>query len=319
VASIYIGRLLLETYYNYRISSLQTHVNALQKQRDGTITKLKAATKYDSTQQLLEKYGGTPSKPRAKSQDKGKAQGQQKPQQLPAKTTGFAPPPTANIPRQPPPPNASIPQQHSGPDPRNLANSMPSLGSSPQQRQLPPQESHADFAPNAFPAQQYAQDGGHKWYDRLMDVLLGEDESNAKNRLALICKQCRLVNGQAPPGVRSLEDVGEWRCSACGTTNGAQNETKKLMAELRQEARGGMPSEPSSPATGMPALEEDEEDAVKEEDSGSSDVTQYSDEDQGDTIVVESNKSPEAMQEGLETPPVKRGRGRPKGSTKKKA
>ena len=49
-----------------------------------------------------------------------------------------------------------------------------------------------------------------------MDVLLGEDETLPRARLALICSNCRLVNGQAPPGVKRLEDVGKWRCGGCG-------------------------------------------------------------------------------------------------------
>ena len=51
-------RTALDAYYNYRISHSQTHLNELYKQREAAIQKLKAATKYDSTQQLLEKYGG---------------------------------------------------------------------------------------------------------------------------------------------------------------------------------------------------------------------------------------------------------------------
>jgi hypothetical protein len=65
---LYLGRLALTTYYNYRTSRLQTHLEELQTQRDITIDKLKAATKYNSTQQLLEKYGGTPSPKASPSQ-----------------------------------------------------------------------------------------------------------------------------------------------------------------------------------------------------------------------------------------------------------
>ena len=30
------------------------------------------------------------------------------------------------------------------------------------------------------------------------------------------------MNGQAPPGTRSLEDVGRWRCGGCGAWNGKE-------------------------------------------------------------------------------------------------
>lgn len=72
---------------------------------------------------------------------------------------------------------------------------------------------------------------GH-WYDRIMDLLLGEDETSPKNRIVLICKSCRLVNGQAPPGTHSLSELGTWKCMACGTTNGEVDEGKRLVKEV---------------------------------------------------------------------------------------
>jgi hypothetical protein len=64
--------------------------------------------------------------------------------------------------------------------------------------------------------------------------LLGEDETQPKNRLALICSECRLVNGQAPPGTRNLEDVGRWRCSGCNAWNGKEKVREDAVAELVQ-------------------------------------------------------------------------------------
>jgi endoplasmic reticulum junction formation protein lunapark len=65
--------------------------------------------------------------------------------------------------------------------------------------------------------------------------MLGEDETAAKNRLALICDNCRLVNGQAPPGVRTLEELGRWRCSACNSWNGV--DARKAAREVVETAR----------------------------------------------------------------------------------
>ena len=92
------------------------------------------------------------------------------------------------------------------------------------------------FAPNAFaemPLQSSTtyQQTPH-WYDRILDVLLGEDETAAKNKLVLLCSRCRLVNGQAPPGVRTLEELGRWRCSGCGAWNGVESEGAKLVKEV---------------------------------------------------------------------------------------
>lgn len=235
---IYGVRTTLDTYYAYRIANSQTHLTDLNKQRDSSIDKLKAATKYNSTQELLDKYGKKPEQDPAGSQKKGK-QGTQGKQQSPIQRTGFAPPPTANIQRGPAPApipplkggHASIPPQHSS--------GIPPPGSRPQSSAgLEPGE---EFAPNAFSPEdavppvrqtsvQYAE--GPKWYDRILDVMLGEDETQAKYRIVLICQKCRLVNGQAPPGARSLEDVGRWRCGQCQAWNGVESETAKVLRQM---------------------------------------------------------------------------------------
>ena len=276
-------RLALTTYYDYRISSVQAQLEEQEKQRSKTIQKLKAATKYDSTAELLKKYGGTPTpKPKAKesagprSNGKGTPQQGQVGQQM-GPRTGIMPPPTANIQGRPQPPSLQGSPQN--PLPRQIP--------SPQtQRPASPQSPGADFAPNAFPAPpQYAQvNEGSRWYDRLMDVLLGEDESLPGKRLALICKDCRLVNGQAPPGVKRMEDVGRWRCAGCGTMNGEENEVKKLVESIKNEAP--VTEESSIPVSKTEgAKKHPEKDEVEDEES---DVTQYSSEEETDKAPAEA-------------------------------
>lgn len=104
-------------------------------------------------------------------------------------------------------------------------------------------------------------------------MLLGEDETNAKNRLALICGSCRLVNGQAPPGVKRLEDVGKWRCSGCGRMNGAEDEGKRLVAEITGQGVANQ-----SVDHGKKKVERVEEElALMGKEGEDSDITQYSD------------------------------------------
>ena len=97
------------------------------------------------------------------------------------------------------------------------------------------------FAPNAFtmppPIAQQSYNEGPHWYDRILDVLLGDDEAAAKNRLALVCQNCKLVNGQAPPGIKSLEDLGKWRCSSCGAMNGVESESIKVVQQMAEKAK----------------------------------------------------------------------------------
>ncbi|KAK3071787.1 hypothetical protein LTR53_008025 [Teratosphaeriaceae sp. CCFEE 6253] len=244
-------RAAIDAYYNYRISHAQTNLNGLLQQREQVIQKLKSATKYDSTQQLLDKYGGgspvqRPSSPRPSK--KRKSEGGEGKQNTPqGMRTGFAPPPTANIQR--PPTAGPMPAGGLGQQRRNVS------GHAPEQ---PPSEPSEDFAPNAFstparppimPQQSQQYHEGPKWYDRIFDVVLGEDETQAKNRIALICQNCRLVNGQAPPGARTPEDVGRWRCSSCQAWNGTKGEGNRIL----KQASGGPDEAQSSRSSDAPS------------------------------------------------------------------
>lgn len=235
--SIYAVRAIASKFFEYQISKTQHYLDSLHEQREVTIEKLKVATKYNSTQQLLEKYGGESPKPTPpkdegpKQREPGSKQGT--PQQ--GGRTGLPPPPTANIRRpqqQPPlPATPARPPQDVGPSPP-----LPVFADSQNFPRPPHSVDEPGFAPNAFPAPvQYHENP--QWYDRLMDVLLGEDETLPKNRLALICRHCRLVNGQAPPGVKSLQEVGKWRCGGCGGWNGEESEAKKVLADIRSQSQ----------------------------------------------------------------------------------
>ncbi|KAE8153395.1 hypothetical protein BDV25DRAFT_127323 [Aspergillus avenaceus] len=234
---IYAVRTVGSKYFDYRINKTLAYLDDLQKQRDETIEKLKVATKYNSTQQLLEKYAGeTPKRSRSKSgDDKKKTEPKRKPStpQTPVQRTGLPPPPTANI-RRPTPVQSPAPSPNFGAPPSPYP-PQPSIQQSPAIPPPPPAFDEPGFAPNAFPsAPQYIEQS--HWYDRLLDVLLGEDETQPKNRTVLICSSCRLVNGQAPPGVKTLEELGRWRCGSCGTWNGVESEAKKVLAGIRNDS-----------------------------------------------------------------------------------
>ncbi|KAG8156964.1 hypothetical protein KVR01_013186 [Diaporthe batatas] len=237
---IYLVRTVATAVYDVRIDSLSSKLKGLQDERAKTIQKLKDATKYDSTLELLEKYGGSDGNAKSKRKstedgDAGNKKSPARPQRhnpAPAQRTHMPPPATANIRRDHMPPVNPATPQPSGPGPQGA---------------LQPQHTgpSADFAPNAFeqqrPRSAHVQGGQyeanpaglqHHWYDRIMDTLLGEDETAAKNRIVLICQECRLVNGQAPPGTTSLAEVGLWRCQGCGAKNGEENEGKRILKEV---------------------------------------------------------------------------------------
>ncbi|KAF7865263.1 hypothetical protein EAF04_006240 [Stromatinia cepivora] len=275
---IYLIRSGITRYYDYMVESITHRLEEQQAERTKTIDKLKAATKYNSTQELLEKYGGAPPKPAApKRTPSAKKTPKNKDAQPPR--TSMGPPATANIPR----PN-QIPSQPSTPQP--LGNRTPPTLTAPSPSPIAPRSEPGppEFAPNAFsgPSQyaqgQYAQNGefvaeGH-WYDRVLDLLLGEDETHPKNRLALICKNCRLVNGQAPPGTKTLADLGKWRCFGCRTLNGEEDEGAKAVQEMKEKiqetkVKEEITSEPDDRSTenaeDTPGSEDFEHDDIKDE------------------------------------------------------
>ncbi|KAF2863876.1 hypothetical protein K470DRAFT_254752 [Piedraia hortae CBS 480.64] len=260
---IIVVRMVLNSYYNFRVSSTQSQLDELRKQREATIKKLKEATRYDTTQQLLDKYGETPRKaqtlPRPQ-RNKNKAEEDRMmpndrmmpvpPQLAMPQRTGFVPPPTANI-------QASRPVSARAADPPSQVSALRLRRSTESDNtRSSPLGPGEEFAPNAFteqpqrlePFQQPANSGvgqqvseGPKWYDRILDVILGEDETQAKNRIALICQHCKLVNGLAPPGATTPEDIGRWRCSNCHEWNGVESESTKILNKLSA-------GEPLSPA-----------------------------------------------------------------------
>lgn len=282
---IYVVRAGITAYYDYRTDSITTRLEEQQAERTKTIEKLKAATKYDSTQVLLEKYGGGPSKPKKPATPKAPKSA---PKQS-GRTSMGAPPPTANVGRpEHTPSQPSTPQPIMRPPP-------PQMIPSPVT-----QQSMAEFAPNAFSAPpQYAQSGdvnaGGNWYDRILDLLMGEDETLPKNRVALICQNCRLVNGQAPPGTRTLAELGKWRCFGCGSMNGEEDEAAKVVKEMKERIE--TQEEPPSP------------EIVKVEDIDSGDGREASTDESGEMI--------EAADSTEETIEVKPRKGRSKGNKKK--
>ncbi|UKZ74414.1 hypothetical protein TrVFT333_002082 [Trichoderma virens FT-333] len=258
---IYTTRVVITGYYNFRIEGLEAKLKALQEERGKTIQKLKDATKYDSTMELIEKYGGPDGRPRSRQQEAPEdSSDAKKPQQgtwtMPERIH-ISPPPTANIPRREFSPASLAPSSRPV---TPLAQSVASF------------DTTAEFAPNAFghglpPRPQSAQSQMYSipppptpsephWYDRIFDVLLGEDETAPKNRIVLICT----------PGTKSLGELGMWKCMACGTPNGEMDEGKRIVREVlksqEKEKDTSSSKEPTTPETDVCDLQD--EDASRE-------------------------------------------------------
>ncbi|KAJ4253280.1 hypothetical protein NW762_010435 [Fusarium torreyae] len=239
---IYVTRTTLATYYNFRIESLSARLKDHQQERAKTIQKLKDATKYDSTLELIEKYGGADGKGKKKDGEENagnKTSNEQRPgapvQGAPGRTR-MPPPPTANIQRpqsqraQSPVPGPNPLEPGAEFAPNAEFSGPPPAAFRPGTPQPPP------LPPSGYSSYSTGPPESH-WYDRIFDILLGEDETAPKNRIVLICKSCRLVNGQAPPGTKTLADVGQWRCMSCGALNGEIDEGKRIVNEVLDAAK----------------------------------------------------------------------------------
>lgn len=301
-----------------RIESLATRLKDQQAERTKTIQKLKDATRYDSTLELLEKYGGGEAKPKSKKKitddaagdGSKKSPGRQQRQNAgtPNRTT-MPPPPTANIQRQNlSPSNQGTPQQL-GTGPYNTPQQQRQHIPSPNQQRM---DATAEFSPNAYDAArpappfapgQYEPAGPQNhWYDRIMDLLLGEDETAPKNRIVLVCKHCRLVNGQAPPGTTSLSELGIWKCMACGAMNGELDEGKRLVKEVL----GQQVQEKHGDSTDGGVEDGESSDMVEVQ----SVEAKTEDEEEGASVASANDGEQEEKEE--ETPVVKKRRGKGK-------
>ncbi|KAI0203341.1 hypothetical protein F4808DRAFT_41232 [Astrocystis sublimbata] len=244
---IYAIRAAAKAYYSFRLDTLEARLKDRKAERAKTIQKLKDATKYDSTLELLEKYGESGERRNKAKNQKGANDGapaqendgsRKKHRQSIDSShlvgrTHLPPPPTANIQR--PSTASGVPPNRQGQFPNSRLESIPSSPHSP------PIE---EFAPNAgAPSSSYTQyetnPGPPRWYDRILDLMLGDDETAPKNRIVLICGKCRLVNGQAPPGVKNVAELGAWKCMGCGATNGEMDEGKKIIQEVLGASKSG--------------------------------------------------------------------------------
>ncbi|CUS07782.1 unnamed protein product, partial [Tuber aestivum] len=305
---IWSVRKFFDLYYNYRIGNAENALEELQTKQNDTIEKLKAATKFSTTQSIIEKYGGGSSSPADTDKKQKKPdtpQGGSINQQLrqrPQSRSGPQGPPQVAGPTAPPTPQ-QIQQQ--------------TIQQQMMAQQPPPPHNPPQPQPSSQQLNQPEEATAPKWYDRLLDVIVGEDETGAKNQYALICKNCRIVNGLAPPGTTSLEDMECWGCVRCGTWNGCPPGQRRYAgseggarrptpdtqdgseAKGRGETRSPSPNPENASATGNKAGKEQEiqSSSVKEDDTLEKEVKPEKDSsDEG---------TPEASQ-----PKTKRGRAR---------
>jgi len=106
------------------------------------------------------------------------------------------------------------------------------------------------------------------------------------------------VNGQAPPGVRTLEELGRWRCSGCGAWNGAESEGAKVVKEITGAVSNSLQQHDGERWEKVPKAEED----IQEEDEH----REFTKEEENSAHDAMSERSPTGRDGGDESGLTKR-------------
>ncbi|KZT51852.1 hypothetical protein CALCODRAFT_459940 [Calocera cornea HHB12733] len=177
---IFFIRRLVHMFYRWRASSEERKLKTLLTEQKAKIAEIKKKTNYDSTRNLLEKYGETSARPEVQSS--------------PLQQRGV---PGALPGTQPSTPLRQIGIAGVGTPTRGPPRPLPPY-LQPSGAMLPPPQTR-------------------KWYDTLADALLGPDEQAAsREKYALICAKCFNHNGLVSPS--EWDDV-QYKCPKCGYFN----------------------------------------------------------------------------------------------------
>lgn len=185
---LYVIRNGISTYYEKRISSEESTLASLQLQQKEKIEEFKTKTGFYTTKSLIDRYSApdTSSSPRAannsassspianKKQSPVSLQQEQRLQQQQMRSSPRLQTQSQITPQR------NIPQSLLGTVPTPA-----SLSGTPAKRQAQGPPFTAEFAPNAdaLPPQESQRD--RHWYDRMLDVIVGEDEGSDHSRYKL--------------------------------------------------------------------------------------------------------------------------------------
>jgi endoplasmic reticulum junction formation protein lunapark len=215
IGRVYGMRRSVKWWYTRRIEREIQEKEDVKTRLNEKIEELKEKSDYYNTQQLLERYD-----PKSLPKSSGSERRRGHPNDPPLR---YNVPEIENLGhqsqslRQRGNPNLPLPPLPPPISPSAFASAPP-----PQPQNIP------QFHPSAFspPPSPTLVDQPHSktFLDRVLDLLVGEDENAADHRYALICRHCRAHNGLAPPGERG-DEVG-YLCGRCGGWNGPDPKQK---------------------------------------------------------------------------------------------
>lgn len=228
--AIYVVRYVIQAVLGRFVSFDEDRIKYLRRQQEGKLEELKQKTGFYSTKAIVDRYEPT------KKEVKKPTQQSAKKQNVPTNRRQGVPPPTANVPRNLPP-TANVPMTPVVPAPgSNVHAAVPAIP-----KPVPVSEK------DVVAAKQSLDKAGvsvapvstgpyqRQWFDRVLDLLVGEDESAAQNRQALICSKCHNHNGLAPFGKTAAEI--RYKCPGCGEWNGnlIPSESAELVEEVKEK------------------------------------------------------------------------------------
>lgn len=230
--AIYIVRYVIQAVLGRFVSFDEDRIKYLRQQQEGKLEELKQKTGFYSTKAIVDRY-----EPK-KKEVKKPAQQQANKQNAPTNRRQGVPPPTANVPRNLPP-TANVPAvpvvPAPGPGP-NVPAAVPAIPKPvpvSEKEVLAAKQSQDNAGVSVAPVSTGPYQ--RQWFDRVLDLLVGEDESAAQNRQALICSKCHNHNGLAPFGKTAAEI--RYKCPNCGEWNGnlVPTEAVELVEEVKEE------------------------------------------------------------------------------------
>ncbi|KAN0136697.1 putative integral membrane metal-binding protein (DUF2296) domain containing protein [Lactarius tabidus] len=215
---ILFTRRIVQLWYNRKGNAEEKSLAALKLARRSKVEEIKKKTNYYETRDLLERYEDGPSKGSFPAWPRNGPVARFPPQQAPSTPQRAAPAA---------PPNT----------PANLPTTPISPGLQSQLVQRTPQQ------PLPPPRKQ--------WYDKLADVLLGDDEPHvnaAASRYALICQRCFTHNGLVK---EDMWEDAQYVCPKCGHFNpSARSQRKTAQLQSHPHTPAG-PQTPARPAPGQ--------------------------------------------------------------------
>ncbi|KAF9348876.1 hypothetical protein BGX26_012755, partial [Mortierella sp. AD094] len=234
---IYMGRSLITVWYKRAKTNEESQLSLLRADQRLKVEELKKKTAYYSTKTLLERYDPS-SKPNGLRQtgpdgrpipnaQNGQSKLQQPNMMDPGlrQRQGLGVTNAQGIPvGQGHPAGLSSGVQHPGQGPQN--------GPRGPQGHYGPQQPHFNSGQhnNGRPNQYGPPNTERHWYDKIVDVIVGDEGPDTK--YALICGQCYAHNGLALP--QEIEDI-QYVCPKCNFFNPSRRRTQRLQTPSTPE------------------------------------------------------------------------------------